>query len=267
MRLLLLDRPSIDAYRVMREAFTVVKKDPNIIYTQLTPIKTDCPVFCPCTGVDHVRSPHIIHLDDKEWLFDNIWATAEHTWALILCLAKHLDYHTALCERVRESSTPMSWDLKGRRLLIVGYGRVGRQVSRYAHAFGMTVDTIESGFHSDLIADKLNRADIVTFHIPLDGNEGMVDNTWFMQMPKGTIVVNTSRSGIFDEDAIGKWSNRIKFGLDTCEDYSEDTIQKLLDGGSIITPHVGGYSDKSRAATDMWIAEKMLLWKEKHGRN
>jgi D-3-phosphoglycerate dehydrogenase len=264
VRLLLLDRPSLDAYRVMREAFTVVKKDPNIIYTQLTPIVTDCPVFCPCTGVDHVKSPNIIHLDDKEWLFENVWSTAEHTWALILSLAKNIPYHSALCESTREKTTPISRDLRGRRILIVGFGRVGRQVARYCHAFGMTVDSIEKGFHPSLIADKLNRADIITFHIPLDGNEGVVDGTWFSQMKKATIVINTSRSGIMDEDAVGRWSNRILFGLDTADGYSDETLQRLIDTGALITPHVGGYSDKSRAETDMWIAEKMLLWKERH---
>jgi len=265
MRLLLLDKPTKEVLKHMRESFTIVKANPDIIYTQLTPVTCDVPVFCPCTGVNHVHSPYIVHLYDKEWLFDNIWATAEHTWSLLLALVKNLDSHMFVVHTERDSTTPMSKDLHGRRMLIVGYGRVGRQVARYAHAFGMTVDTIEKGFNPELIADKLNRADVVSFHIPLDGNEELVDGRWFSQMQKGTIVLNTSRSGIMNERSVKGWCKYLTFGLDTVEGYSDDVIQELCDNKSFITPHVGGYSDKSREATDMWILERMLEYKRRHG--
>jgi lactate dehydrogenase-like 2-hydroxyacid dehydrogenase len=264
MRLQLLDKPTREALHVMRSEFTIVKKDPDIIYTQLTPVTCNVPVFCPCTGVGHISSHKIVNLYDKQWLEWNVFGTAEHTLALILFAFKNLGYHCMSGAPVRTEHTPMSKELHGRRALIVGYGRVGRQVSRLLHAFGMNVDTIEQGELPSLITDKLNRADVITFHIPLEGNEGTVDNTWFMQMKKGAVVVNTSRGGIFDDTAVGRWSKRLVFCLDTCEGYDEDVLQTVVDNGGLITSHVGGLSDRSREATDMWIVERMLEWKAKH---
>lgn len=262
VRLLLLDRPCDLALFHMKSEFSIVKKNPDIVYTQLTPVSCSVPVFCPCTGIEHIKAPKIVNLYDKEWLEWNVRATAEHTFALILGVAKNLARHYASGEVERSENTPMSEDLFGKNILIVGNGRVGRQVGRLARAFGMNVDTVEQGYNFDIIRHKLNQSDIVTFHIPLNAEtEGMVGNEWFKEMKDNAIVVNTSRSAIFDEAFLIRYSRKLRFAIDVAETYSQNT----LDGFRCdITPHVGGYSRESREKTDMWILDKMIEYKERH---
>lgn len=93
-KMLLIDEPCKMAKDILREVyylpFSTESSEYDAIWTGLTPVETYLPVFCPCTGIDHVDSPEIIHLDN-DWKRNEgtqITSTAEHTWSLILQLAK-----------------------------------------------------------------------------------------------------------------------------------------------------------------------------------
>src|SRR5204862_7459077 len=104
-------------------------------------------VATPTTGLDHVdldaakdRGIAVISLRGERAFLERVPATAEHTWALLLSLVRRVPWAAA-------SVVAGEWDrdrfrgreLRGKRLGIVGVGRVGSQVARFAHAFGMTV--------------------------------------------------------------------------------------------------------------------------------
>ena len=271
MRLRFLDIPCKEAYQVLCEEFEVVYDNPDVIYTQLTKVTPDMTarlIVTPCTGLDHIDSKiPVLNLWDKDWLEWNVYATAEHTFALILFLMKNMGIHQMRSDYARNDYTPMSLDLHGRTILIVGNGRVGRQVGRMAHGFGMHVETIEAGDMPSLSLKKYKEADVVTVHVPLnEKTKGLIGKKQFNSMRDGTIFINTSRALVVDETELRENSYRLKFGLDTVEGYSHLTIIRLTDYNSIITPHVGGYSDKSRQATDMWIVDKLLMWRDRNVR-
>ena len=144
----------------------------------------------------------------------NAISVAEHTMMLMLAAARtviELDTRTregdfAVRSRIR------GVELRGRTLLLVGYGRIGREVAARAAAFGMRVCVVDpyltaSPSHDvELIADlasALPRADVLSLHAPLtDETRGLVGATELAALPEQAIVVNASRGGVVDEEAL-----------------------------------------------------------------
>lgn len=144
----------------------------------------------------------------------NAISVAEHTMMLMLASARtviELDAGTrdgdfAVRSRIR------GVELRGRTLVLVGYGRIGREVAARAAAFGMHVCVVDpyltasstNGVEviSDL-ASALPRADVLSLHAPLtDETRGLIGAVELAAMPERAIVVNASRGGVVDEDAL-----------------------------------------------------------------
>lgn len=97
--------------------------------------------------------------------------------------------------------------------LIVGYGRIGREIARRAHAFGATITGIRRTPHPDeftsavvgmdRLGAQLPQADVVILASGLnEATRGMADRDFFAQMKPGSIFVNIGRGGLVDEDAL-----------------------------------------------------------------
>jgi len=248
-KILLLDEPHPKARAIMEEVAEVTKGNGwtntyEGIYTGLTCVDTkDYPclkfIGCPCTGIDHITNRSnvpIIHLDEH-WKANEgreITSTAEHTWSLILQLAK--------MNRMQ---------LKGKTLHIIGYGRVGQQVAKYAEAFNMTVAFRDKGIDNKW----LSISDIITLHVPLDDStRGMIGEKEFAMMELGALLVNTSRAEIVDHDALltALCQNKISYA----SDFYDSRYEGL--GNVIQTPHIGGNCLEARKATDVYIANKIV---------
>jgi D-3-phosphoglycerate dehydrogenase / 2-oxoglutarate reductase len=102
-------------------------------------------------------------------------------------------------------------ELKGRTLLLIGFGRIGREVATRAAAFGMRVCVFDPYVTStadpvELLGDldtALARADVVSLHVPLtDATRNMIGKRQLALMPAGSILVNASRGGLVDEQAL-----------------------------------------------------------------
>ena len=148
--------------------------------------------------------------------------------------------------------------MKGKTLGLVGYGRIGRTVGTIANAFGMHVivyDKImsldsEIAEYADL-AELYSRADIVSLHCPLTkDNEKMLDKNAFDMMKDGVIVINTSRGGLIDENALKDALDSGKVSFAAVDVVSEEPIKPdnplLCADNCIITPHIAWASKESR---------------------
>ena len=102
-------------------------------------------------------------------------------------------------------------ELSGRTLVLVGYGRIGREVAVRAKAFGMHVCVVDPYVGSvddgiELIASlgaALSRADVVSLHVPLtDETRNMIGGRELALMRPHSILVNASRGGLVDEAAL-----------------------------------------------------------------
>ena len=139
--------------------------------------------------------------------------------------------------------------LAGRTLGVVGVGNVGSRVADIARKLGGNVlcndpprQMREEGFVSSPLEHLLESSDIVTLHIPLEGNRRFADSRFFSMMRPGAIFINASRGEVVDEDSLlaarGKLGGLI---LDVwCGEPRINPV--LLDACDIATPHIAGYS-------------------------
>jgi D-3-phosphoglycerate dehydrogenase / 2-oxoglutarate reductase len=145
----------------------------------------------------------------------NSTSVAEHALFLILaCMKNGVSYDRATREgrwSVRDSLSGR--DLKGKTLLIVGFGRIGREVALRARAFGMKIaaydpwvkPNAEDGqvrFHSDLKL-AVGEAHAISLHLPLTPDTANLFNRQLLGfLRKDAVLVSTARGGLIDEKAL-----------------------------------------------------------------
>lgn len=218
------------------------------------------------TGADHVdvaalegRGIPLLTLRGQRDLLRNLTPAAEHSWLLLMACARQL---LAATRAVLDGE----WDrnqfpgimLRGKTLGIVGCGRIGEWMSRYATAFGM--HCLGCDPHLQHVPDTirpcglqalLSESDFVTVHVPLnDETRGMFDVRAFQAMKPGVVFVNTSRGDITDEAALlqALQEGRVAAaGIDVLVGEPDIRQHPLLAYARahphlIITPHIGGYS-------------------------
>ncbi len=248
-KILMLDQPCEEACRMIDEVAERVEhgRFPDYVWTGLTPTRSYVPTFCPCTGVDHINAPEIIHLD-AEWKRNEgkwITSTAEHTLSLMLQLAKKKGI-----------------ELSGKTVVIIGAGRIGCKIARYTASMGAGVYTYDVGEeHDHAIEEIFNFADIITLHVPLnDETRHMIGKKEIAMMKPGALLINTSRQEVVDIEAV-------KEALISKKIYYADDFQNKVDlteYGAIQTPHIGGNCKEAREMTDIYIAKQLVKYINKN---
>lgn len=197
--------------------------------------------------------------------------TAELTLCLILMLARGIGPAMRDLEADRWSGWSFDHvvgrDLAGLTLGLVGFGRIGRVVGRLASCFDMRIlhhcrtPTGVDGYVADL-DELLCRSDIVSVHLPLDGRtRGMIGMRELQLMPSGSALVNTSRGGIVDENALAEVlrSHHLSgAGLDVFASEPERPAELLQLPNVIVTPHIGTATRDARTSMADTAAEQLL---------
>ena len=204
----------------------------------------------------------------------NAVSVAEHTWFLILAAARSAVELDAATRRgdfgIRERVTGV--ELNGRNLLIIGFGRIGKQVAARARAFGMKILVFDPYLQGDLPKDvhvfaslerALRNADVVTLHAPLaNETRRMLGEHELSLLPKGAIVVNASRGGLIDEAALlaaVKSRHLHGSGLDTFEMEPVPSGSPLLTEPRIVlSPHSAALTETSLVAMSVMTAKNVL---------
>ncbi|KKK79479.1 hypothetical protein LCGC14_2833110, partial [marine sediment metagenome] len=165
-------------------------------------------------------------------------------------------------------------ELIDRTIGIVGYGRLGSMMGRFAQAFRMKVLGTDLEPISDPWVKKvsqgelLSTADVVTLHVHLNKQtRGMIGREQIFRMKPGSILVNTSRGGLIDEQALLEAldsGHLSAAGLDViqAERGPDQTDSPLLryaveHDNLIITPHIGGVTVESQAKAFHHFALKL----------
>ncbi|MFB6292060.1 MAG: NAD(P)-dependent oxidoreductase [Candidatus Nanohaloarchaea archaeon] len=202
-------------------------------------------IACRSTGFDHVD---IDAAAEKGIAVCNVpdyggTTVAEHAFGLILALSRKI--YSAI-QKVEEGEFNheglRGFDLKGKKLGVIGTGTIGRNVIRIANGFDMHVVAYdpqpnhrvehEMGFMYVSLEDLLEQSDIVTLHCPLnDATKHLLSDEEFDRMD-GTVLINTARGELIDTEALIKAleSGKVEAaGLDVLEEecYIEDDIKYL----------------------------------------
>jgi D-3-phosphoglycerate dehydrogenase len=167
----------------------------------------------------------------------------------------------------------MGSELKGKYLGIVGLGNIGKRLGRLARALNMNIigyDVIpiddefskEVGLMKADLDTLLTSADYVSFHVPLlDSTRHMINAEKLKMMKNTACIINTSRGGVIDEDAL---YNSLKDGslagaaLDVFE-VEPATENKLITLPNFIaTPHIGAQTKEAQLLAANIIAEKII---------
>ena len=208
-------------------------------------------------------------------------STAEQTWALILAAARRVvAADTGL--RVGQwradplgSPYPLPLLLEGSRLGLVGLGQIGARVAAVGRAFGMEVvawspnlddERAQAGGAIRVSKEELFRtAGIVSVHLVLsERTRGIVGADELGQMPPGAILVNTSRAGLVDRQALlaGLKAGRpAAAALDVFDSEPLPADDPLLAAPNLVlSPHLGYVNDKVFAAFGQGAAEALAGW-------
>jgi D-3-phosphoglycerate dehydrogenase len=146
----------------------------------------------------------------------NDLSVAEHAMMLMLAVARRtVEYDASVRAGTWMIQTGRRMhELAGRRVLVVGYGRIGTRVARLCAAFGMSVMVTDPAFPTPRIAADghipapdlwaaIPEADIITLHCPLDDvTRGMVDASFLARMKPTSRLIHTARGPIVDEKAL-----------------------------------------------------------------
>jgi D-3-phosphoglycerate dehydrogenase len=186
----------------------------------------------------------------------NADAVAEHSWALILGIAKGV---VKLDRRMRDGhwdkATHKSFELRGKTLGVVGLGAIGQRVAEIGVAFGMAVIAFDpfakqapAGVSLATLPDVLSRSHVVSLNCPLtEDNRHMINRATIASMRDGAILVNTGRGGLIDDAALIEALRAGKLrgaGLDafTPEPLVGEHHYRDVPN-TILSPHVGGVSE------------------------
>jgi len=203
----------------------------------------------------------------------NSLATAEHTIAMMLALARHIPQahvHVKAGQWDRKRFTGV--ELAGKTLGIVGLGRVGRLVAERARALGMTVLACDPFLDSGRITlsgampvnleGLLSQSDFVTVHCPLiEETRCLIGKKELALAKEGVRIVNCARGGIVDEEALYEAlvEDRVAgAALDVFEEEPPLHCPLLSLENVIVTPHLGASTREAQDRVGLTIAEDLL---------
>ena len=194
-------------------------------------------------------------------------SVAQVTFALILELTNSVGHHSSAVHSGRCSEQPhvSFWEkpqieLVGKKIGIIGYGRIGKRVADIAAALKMKVLT--AGRDPVRVREVISQSDIVTLHCPLtEENTGMVNREFLTHMKSSAFFINTARGGLVVEQDLADALNGGKIAGAAVDVVSIEPIRQdnplLKAKNCIITPHIAWASLEARKRLMQATAENI----------
>lgn len=255
--------------------------DSDVVITNKAPIRAEhiaqakklSMISVAATGYDIIDLPAC---KDADIVVSNVrgyaeHAVPEHTFALILALRRAIvAYRSDVINGEWQKAGQFCFfnhpiqDLNGARLGIIGAGVIGQRVAQIANAFGM--ETVFAARKDAARVDSaympfqevIESSDIISCHAPLTpSTHHLISTREFAAMKKRPLLINTSRGGLVDEQALVDALNRgliagAGFDVLSQEPPAEDhpLLQVAHQPNVIVTPHVAWASDDAMA--ELW---------------
>ncbi len=207
-------------------------------------------------------------------------AVAQHTFALMLNqFSRAAEYAESVkqgdwihAQRFSYFGKP-TYEIRGLTLGVVGFGNIGRRVAELGEAFRMNVlvwnrtseKVTEAGFTYVQFEELLQRADVVTLHLPLNPEtHNLMNENSLAKMKRTAVLMNTARGGLIDEDALAKALNTGVIGgacLDVLkkEPMQPDCVLQTAKNCTI-TPHIAWAPEQTRRRLVSMVAKNLRCW-------
>jgi D-3-phosphoglycerate dehydrogenase len=201
-------------------------------------------------------------------------AVAELVLGYMLSLSRNIAKGDASMKRGEWAKNKLTgFEISGKTMGIVGFGRIGYLVGKKTKALGMRVlcyDVMidkmmnfvqEAGAESVPLDKLLAESDFVTVHVPLlPQTKYLFDAATIAKMKKGSFIINAARGGIIEEKAL---FNALKSGhlagaaLDVYEEEPTKNLDLVKMENVVCTPHVGAESKEAQLGNSTIVAEKL----------
>lgn len=170
-------------------------------------------------------------------------------------------------------------ELRGKTIGIVGMGRIGQEVARIALGLGMRVIAADNNIgkasikvkfynnqfinvdiETEPLADVLKHADFITLHVPAQKEGCMIGAPEISKMKDGVVIINCSRGGVVEEDALLEALNsgKVAFaGLDVFNNEPTPSKEILNHPKISLTPHTGASTVEAQDRIGLSLAEQI----------
>ncbi len=165
-------------------------------------------------------------------------------------------------------------EIAGKRMGLIGFGAIARDVARHARALGMEVaachprlapgDPAWDGVLRLDFDQILAESDVISLHVPLTPEtRGLIGRAAFALMKPDAVLINTARGGVMDEDALVAALKAGRLGGAAIDVYEEEPLRggaKRFAGtpNLILTPHIAGNTVESNSRVSGLVAEKVM---------
>jgi D-3-phosphoglycerate dehydrogenase len=212
--------------------------------------------------------------------FSNTRSVAELVLAQAILLLRGVPEKNAKAHRGDwQKSAKDSYEIRGKKLGIIGYGNIGTQFSVLAEGLGMDVYfydvvsklSIGNATQVGTMQELLNIADVVSLHVPeTPATKYMFKAEQLAQMKPGSILMNASRGTVVDIDALAdalRSGKLLGAAIDVFpvepKSNTEEFVSPLREFDNVIlTPHVGGSTIEAQENIGREVAEKLAMYSD-----
>ncbi len=204
----------------------------------------------------------------------NTLAAAEHAISLLFALARHIPKADAGMKAGEWPKTGLTgFELEGKRLGVIGLGRIGATVARKAAGIGMDVAAYDPFLPPNAAAkgsvalktldELLAWADIVTLHIPrTKDTTNLLSEERLRTMKKGAYVINAARGGLVDEAALIRLLDEGHLAGAALDTFATEPLPKdsplRQHPRLILTPHLGASTSEAQQAVSTILARQII---------
>ena len=208
----------------------------------------------------------------------NAVSVAEHVLSFFIYLTKNLSLSDSLVKEgnfEKRSQLPNFFELYKKKVLIIGFGRIGKEVAKRCLGFDMEVYVYDPFLDNEIIIRNqcipieknqgLAIADFITIHLPLNGDtKNFISQTELNLMKKNSILVNTSRGGIVNENdlCIALESKKIQgAGMDVFVSEPPESNHPFFKLDNILlTPHNAALTLECRERMSLEASQNIVFF-------
>jgi D-3-phosphoglycerate dehydrogenase len=204
----------------------------------------------------------------------NTLAAAEHAISLLFALARHIPRADAGMKAGEWPKAGLTgFELEGKKLGVIGLGRIGSTVARKAQGIGMDVAAYDPFLPASAagkgsvplkpLDELLAKADIITLHIPrTKETTNLLSEERLRSMKRGAYVINAARGGLVDEDALLRLLDEGHLAGAALDTFATEPLQQdsPLRGNAklILTPHLGASTSEAQQAVSTILAKQII---------